>query len=291
MVNIRQLAAIPAKTLRQIAKLRNISQNLSKSNIMYALICSESVVNEQKHIIDNNNKIYNRISKIRLQLFDISPYINKKELGDIRKRPWEIGKIKKIDRKLHNKLMKELDSISVELKILQKRMISDYRDDNYANIEDVEYTFGDLDNYYAPILTSSLFDKGYQRYHFRGDKKRNMSVKSYFHEISPYLRELIDENKAYERKIQIDIGFNMIHISNNRRMTPFSRSDNVNCLPSSNINETLEQLLTSSYETYRDNLELSREKSSFIYESVEKCNIHFHKIDLRRDSSFIDAPE
>ena len=43
--------------------------------------------------------------------------------------------------------MKELDSISVELKILQERMISDYRDDNYANIEDVEYTFGDIDNY------------------------------------------------------------------------------------------------------------------------------------------------
>ena len=86
MVNTRQLAAIPAKTLRQIAKLRNISQNLSKSNIIYALVRSEPVVNEQKYIIDNNNKIYNRISKLRLQLFDISPYINKKERGDIRKR-------------------------------------------------------------------------------------------------------------------------------------------------------------------------------------------------------------
>ena len=187
--------------------------------------------------------------------------------------------------------MKELDSISVELQFLRKGMISDYRDDNYANIEDVPYTFGDIDNYYAPILTRSLFDKGYQRYHFRGDKKRNMSVKSYFHEISPYLRELIDENKAYERKIQIDIGFKMIHISNNHRITHFSRSDNVNCLPSSNTNEILEQLLTSLYKRYHDDLELSRENSSFIYESVEECNIHFHKIDLRRDSSFIDAPE
>ena len=77
MVNIRQLAAIPAKTLRQIAKLRNISENLSKSNIIYALIRSEPVFNEQKYIIDNNKKIYNRISKIRLQLFDTSPCINK----------------------------------------------------------------------------------------------------------------------------------------------------------------------------------------------------------------------
>ena len=48
---------------------------------------------------------------------------------------------------------------------------------------------------------------------------------------------LIDENKAYEQKIQIDIGFNMIHISNNRRITHFSRSDNIICMPSSNTNE------------------------------------------------------
>ena len=28
-----------------------------------------------------------------------------------------------------------------------------------------------------------------------------------------------------------------------------------------------------------------------MYESVEECNIHFHKIDLRRGSSFIDASD
>ena len=170
-------------------------------------------------------------------------------------------------------------------------MISDYRDENYANIEDIEYIFGDIDNYYAPILTSSLFDKGYQRYHFRGDKKRNMSVKSYINKIFPYLRVLIDENKAYEQKIQIDIGFNMIHISNNCRITHFSRSDNEICRPSSNTNKLLRQLLTSLYERYQNDLELSCENSSFVYESVEVCNIHFHKIDLRRSASFIDPAE
>ena len=113
----------------------------------------------------------NKINKIRLQLFDVSPYINKKKRGDIRKKLYSIGKIQKVDRKLKNKLIKELDSISTNLKFAQRRMISDYRDENYANIEDIEYIFGDIDNYYAPILTSSLFDKGYQRYHSRGDKR------------------------------------------------------------------------------------------------------------------------
>ena len=40
------------------------------------------------------------------------------------------------------------------------------------------------------MLTSSLFNKSYQRYHFRGDKMRNMCVKSYFDKIMPYLRVL-----------------------------------------------------------------------------------------------------
>ena len=128
-------------------------------------------------------------------------------------------------------------------------MINDYRDENYANIDDIEYIFGDIDKYYAPILTSPLFDNGYQRYYFRGDKTHNISVNN-FDKIRPYLRVLIDENKAYEQKIQIDTGFNMVHISDKRRITHFSRSDNVISMPCSDTNELLDQLLNSLYEKY-----------------------------------------
>ena len=169
-------------------------------------------------------------------------------------------------------------------------MISDYRDDNYANINDIEYMFGDIDDYYTPVLTSSLFDGGYQRYHFRGDKLRNMSVKSYLDKIIRYLRMLINENKVHEQKIQLDIGFNMRHISDESRITHFSRSDNVICRPSSDTNEILEQLTSSLCEKYQNNLYLTHESSSFVYESVEECNIHFHKVDLRRGASYIDSP-
>ena len=171
--------------------------------------------------------------------------------------------------------------MSIDLKFIQKRMISAYRDDNYANIDDIEYIFGDIDNYYAPVLSSSLFNNGYQRYHFRGDPMRNMSVKEYLSEIEPYLRQLIDVNKVYEQKIQLDMGFNMVHIDDKRRITHFSRSDNVICMSSSDTNEILNELLTSLYEKYQEDLQLSRTSSSFSYESVEECNIHFNKIDLR----------
>ena len=83
----------------------------------------------------------------------------------------------------------------------------------------------------------------------------------------------------------------MIQISNNHRITHFSRSDNEIYRPSSNTNKLLRQLITSLYERFEDDLELSQENSSFVYESVERCNIHFHKIELRRGASFIDTPD
>ena len=108
------------KTLQQIAKLRNITTNLSKSDIIYALIRSEPVINEQKYIFDINNKMYSRINKIRMQLFNVSLYLNKNARIDIRKRLYSIGNTQKIDKKLKNKLLKKLDSISSDLKFVQK---------------------------------------------------------------------------------------------------------------------------------------------------------------------------
>ena len=124
---------------------------MSKGDIIYVLIRSEPIINEKKYIINSNNEINSKINDIRMQLFAVSPYMNKKEHSNIRKRLYDIQKIK-IDRSLKNKLLKELNSISSDLKFIQKNMMSDYRDDNYANIDDIEYIFGDIDNYYLPIF-------------------------------------------------------------------------------------------------------------------------------------------
>ena len=215
VANIKKLNAYSFKTLQLIAKAKNINSNMSKRNLIYTLIRLEPANNEERYISysnkDTNNDIHNEISKIRLQLFDVSQFLNKKALYDIRKRLYDIEKITKIDRSEKNKLLKELNSISSDLKFQRKKMISDYRDDNYANIDDIEYVFGDIDSYYQPVLASSLFNSSYQRYHFRGDPNRNMSVTTYFDKIIPYLRTLIDKNKIFEQKIQSDIGINMVY--------------------------------------------------------------------------------
>ena len=115
LVNIRELNVLPMKTLQQIAKLRNINSRMSRSSIILALLRSEPVINERKYIIDNDNEIHSKINDIRLQLFQVSPYVNKKEHSKIRKRLHDIKKIPKINRSLQNKLLKELNSISIDL--------------------------------------------------------------------------------------------------------------------------------------------------------------------------------
>ena len=87
---------------------------------------------------------------------------------------------------------------------------------------------------------------------------RNMYVIAYFDKIIPYLRILIDENKLYEQKIQLDMGINMVHISEQRRITHFSRSNNVICLPSSDTNKIINKLLTSLYEKNEEDLLISK---------------------------------
>ena len=87
------------------------------------------------------------------------------------------------------------------------------------------------------------------------------------------------------------MGINMVHISEQRRITHFSKSDNVICLPSSDTNEIINQLSISLYKKYEQDLTISHASSSFSYESVEELNIHFNKIDLKRGASLIETPK
>ena len=50
-------------------------------------------------------------------------------------------------------------------------------------------------------------------------------------------------------------------------------------------------MLASLYEKYEYDLLISRESSNCLFQSVEESIIHFHKIDLRRGSSYIESPE
>ena len=89
LVNIKKYNTYPVKILQQMAKLRNIDSNMSKTNTIYTLIRSKPVINEEKYLSylndDSNNDIDNKINEINMQLFEVSSYMNKKDYKDIKK--------------------------------------------------------------------------------------------------------------------------------------------------------------------------------------------------------------
>ena len=101
---------------------------------------------------------------------------------------------------------------------------------------------------------------------------------------------MIDENKIHEQKIQLDIGINLMHITNKQGITHFTKSDNIKCLISSSTDYVLNKLIILLEEKYQEDIKLCHAGSSFIYESVEELNIHFHKINLQRGVSYIPTP-
>ena len=99
LVNIKKLVVLPVETLKKIASLRNINTNLSKGDIVYALVHSEPVFNEEKYILNDNNEVKNKAIEVRQNLLLTSPFISKKERTKVRKRLYDIKNTKKIDRK------------------------------------------------------------------------------------------------------------------------------------------------------------------------------------------------
>ena len=95
LVKLERLAKFPNKTLKSIAKLRNINNDWSRSEILYALIRSEPIVDEEKHFIESNNEIINKANEARLLLHKTSSFISKNKRSSIRKRLNEIENTKK----------------------------------------------------------------------------------------------------------------------------------------------------------------------------------------------------
>ena len=225
-----------------------------------------------------------------MQLVNISLNLKKEYLNQIRKRLYDIEKKTSINRDEKSKLFKELSDITTNIKYKRKYISNDYRDNNYINLQDIEYFFNSLDDYYKSILAQQVFNKNYQRYYIRGDKTRQLSWDTYLDKVKRYVKNLIDESKISEQKLQLVISINFIHITDKQRISHFTKSDNIKCSPSSNTDHILNKLLKSLEEKYQEDIKLCHTSSSFIYESDEELNIHFHKINLQCSASYILTP-
>ena len=127
-------------------------------------------------------------------------------------------------------------------------------------------------------------------YTCRGDKERNMYINKYLEKIKSYLIDLIDDKKTSSHKIQLDI-VNLIHLTKSDRITFYVKSKNIVCFPSDDSEDILNQLIDSLLEYFNDKLMVCRTDSSCVFENIEGFSIHFHKIDLKRGSSYISTPD
>ena len=128
-------------------------------------------------------------------------------------------------------------------------------------------------------------------YSCRGDKERNMYINKYLEKIKSYLIPLIDDKKTSSHKIQLHIAVNLIHLTKSDRITFYVKSKNIVSLPSDDSEDILNQLIDSVLEYFNDKLMVCRTDSSYVFENTEGFSIHFHKIDLKRGSSYISTPD
>ena len=214
---ISRLNKLSCNTLIRLAQLRNIkTTGLKKSDLIYILTKSQDHHKETRYLkylqVDPINEIKSKINEIRKYIIELGMSIYKSDKDIIRKRLNEIDRKTSINRAEKTKLLNELSKILLDLEYQRKHIGSAYDSSDYYGLKDLEYTFGDLDDYYKPILAAS-FNDNQQMYTCRDDKDRDMNIDIYLDKVRPYLIDLIDEKKLSDQNIQLDIAINLSHIT------------------------------------------------------------------------------
>ena len=70
-----------------------------------------------------------------------------------------------------------------------------------------------------------------------------------------------------------------------------SKSDNAEIMRGVDTDEIIKNLFNSVLQRYQKGLEEPMRASGFIFDYVESLNYIFHKVDLKRSGSYIEAPD
>ena len=198
---IKRLKKLSRNALIKLAELRNIeTTGLRKPDLIYVLLRSQKDLKETKYLeyLNNNtdNTIKSKINEIRKVIAELDMILDKKYKKEILKELNKIDRKTRITGANKTNILNRLSEISLDLQYKRKHFDSAYDDSNYYGLRDLEYTFGDLDDYYMPILAKESFNGNYQLYTCRGDKDRDMSIDMYLNKVTPYLRILTNERKS-----------------------------------------------------------------------------------------------
>ena len=197
---VRRLSDLPANILRKLVQLRNVDSAGLKSSEFYILMRTQKDHKETEYLnhlqAEPISDIKSMIIKIKKFITGLGMLLSKSERNIIRKRLNEIDRERPNTRQV-KRLLDELTKIFNDLKFKKNHINNAFDSSSYYDLKDLEYTFGDLDDYYKPILAKESFNGNYQMFTCRGDKERNMSIKEYLEKIKPYRFNSWKENIRY----------------------------------------------------------------------------------------------
>ena len=127
--------------------------------------------------INNNtdNELHARINSIRIAATKLSNILINEERNIIREELYRLENKKRFTRAQREKAYTYLIDLARTLDNKEKYQYSDYHDQDYLGIRDIENMLNNIDDidYYKPILTKESFIGNYQYYEIRGDRYKN----------------------------------------------------------------------------------------------------------------------
>ena len=143
------------------------------------------------------------------------------------------------------------------------------------------------------IKISGVFSDNFVEYKSGSEKDKSISIASYLNKIREHLRKLIDDKrKNGEWKVQLVLNINFISSKNfNETRDIYSKSANFEIMMGVDTNEIIKNLFYSILQRYQKGLQESVRESGFVFDYAESLNYIFHKIDMKRSGSYIEAPK
>ena len=121
-----------------------------------------------------------------------------------------------------------------------------------------------------PLRIGNAFSSNYIEYKSNGDKDKSLSIKEYLDMIRPYLSDILNDYKTQgEWKIHLTMVINFFSSKDSEETcTTYSKSDNIEVIMSSEIDESFNNFLILFYKDTNFFFDESMRQSEFVFSTV-----------------------
>ena len=125
--------------------------------MFYSLLRTQNHHKEKQYLsllqANPKNEIKSKTNEVRKVIIELGMLLNKSDRDIDQETP---------NRTQKRRLLEELNNILLDLEFKKKYINNAFDSSSYYDLKDLEYTFGDLDDYYKPILAKENFNGSYQ---------------------------------------------------------------------------------------------------------------------------------